>query len=305
MFDLQRIKHVLLLLIWPVCASLAQTEIPLYEGKIPNRKPVPDRELWRPNPIVDTVVTHVSIPTITVFEAPGSLKTQTAVIICPGGGYGSLCINMEGKKVARAFNQLGITAFVLKYRLPDDSAMHNKEIVPLQDAQQAIRLVRKRAAEWGIDSRKIGIMGFSAGGHLAATAGTHFESPLLDTGTTDVRPDFMILVYPVISFTDSIGHIGSRTNLLGSSPTKEQVNFFSNELHVNTKTPPTFITHAMDDTVVPLSNSMVFFRALKENRVPAAIRVFTKGEHGYLKSPPFEEWFGSCTYWLKEMGFLP
>lgn len=301
---MQRIKHVLLLLIWPVCASIAQTEIPLYEGKIPNRKPVPNRELWRPNPIVDTVVTHVSIPTISVFEPLGNLKTQTAVIICPGGGYGSLCINMEGKKVARAFNQLGITAFVLKYRLPDNSAMHNKEMVPLQDAQQAIRLVRKRAAEWGLDSRKIGIMGFSAGGHLASTAGTHFESPL-DTDATDVRPDFMILVYPVISFTDSIGHIGSRTNLLGSSPTKEQVNFFSNEQHVNTKTPPTFITHAMDDTVVPLTNSMVFFRALKKNKIPVAIRVFTKGEHGYLKSPPFEEWFGSCTYWLKEMGFLP
>lgn len=283
---------------------MGQTEMPLYEGNVPNRKLVPDRELWAPNPVVDTVVTKVSIPTLTMFEPEDDLKNQTAVIICPGGGYGSLCINMEGKKVARAFNKLGITAFVLKYRLPDDGSMYNKDIVPLQDAQQAIRTVRKHAGEWGIDPQKIGIMGFSAGGHLASTAGTHFESPI-GVDTTNVRPDFMVLIYPVISFIDSIGHIGSRTNLLGPSPTKQQIEFFSNELHVNASTPPTFLTHAMDDTVVPLANSMVFFKALKKNKIPSSIRVFSKGEHGYLKAPPFDEWFGSCVYWLKEMSFLP
>lgn len=298
------IKKLLLLLIWPTFTCLAQKEMPLYGGNVPNRKDVPDRELRTPNTIVDTVVSRVSVPTITVFEPTDGLKNGTAVIICPGGGYGVLCINMEGKKVARAFNKLGITAFVLKYRLPDDSAMNNKEIVPLQDAQQAIRTVRRRAQEWGIDPKKIGIMGFSAGGHLASTAGTHFDSPV-DADTTNVRPDFMVLIYPVISFTDSIGHIGSRTNLLGSSPTNEQIEFFSNELHVNASTPPTFLTHAMDDTVVPLANSMTFFNALNKNKVLSSMRIFSKGEHGYLKAPPFDEWFGSCAYWLKEMDFLP
>ncbi len=297
-------KLLLLLLIWPTFTSLAQTEIPLYGGDVPNRKDVPDRELRTPNDVVDTVVSRVSVPTITVFEPTSDLKNGTAVVICPGGGYGVLCINMEGKKVARAFNKLGVTAFVLKYRLPDDSAMNNKEIVPLQDAQQAIRTVRQRAQEWGIDPQKIGIMGFSAGGHLASTAGTHFDSPV-DAGTTNIRPDFMILIYPVISFTDSIGHIGSRTNLLGPSPTNEQIQFFSNELHVNASTPPTFLTHAMDDTVVPLANSMTFFKALNKNKIPSSMRIFSKGEHGYLNAPPFEEWFGSCAYWLKEMDFLP
>jgi len=298
-----KVKLLLIMLIWPTFTCLAQQEIPLYAGDIPNSKNVPDRELRTPNAVVDTVVTHVSVPTITIFEPTDRPKTRTAVIICPGGGYGSLCINMEGKKVARAFNKLGITAFVLKYRLPDDSAMHNKEIVPLQDAQQAIRMVRHGAQKWGIDPQKIGIMGFSAGGHLASTAGTHFDSPV-DEDTTNVRPDFMILIYPVISFTDSIGHIGSRTNLLGPSPTNKQVEFFSNELHINAFTPPTFLTHAEDDTVVPLANTMTFFKALNKNKISASTRIFSKGEHGYLNSPPFDEWFGSCAYWLKEMDLL-
>ncbi len=299
------IKKMLLgVLICSVVNCLGQEEIPLYPGKVPNSKNVADREAMSYDPRIDTMLTKVTVPTLRVFPAPEHLNTGTAVIICPGGGYGAVCISREGWQVAREFQQRGITAFVLKYRLPDDSTMRNKEMVPLQDAQQAIRMIRQQAERWAIDPQKIGIMGFSAGGHLAATAGTHFEQPV-DGGATSVRPDFMILVYPVISFTDSIGHVGSRTNLLGPSPTAAQIRFFSNELQVTAATPPAFLTHAADDPGVFLSNSLAFADALNRQKIPVSLRVFSKGGHGYLDRPPFEEWFSSCIYWLREMEWLP
>jgi len=289
---------------WTITCT-AQQVIPLYaDGKIPNSNPATDQEKFQVNKVVDTVVSEVSVPTLTVFLPPKELANGTAVIICPGGGYHVLLINWEGSRIAREFNKNGIAAFVLKYRLPSDRTMRDKSIGPLQDAQQAIEMVRQRAVEWNINPNQVGIMGFSAGGHLAATAGTHFTHPFLEKWNgISLRPDFMILIYPVISFTDSIGHIGSRGFLLGPSPSKAQIEFYSNEFHVTRHTPPTILIQATDDSVVSVKNSLYFYKALHENGVPAELHLYQKGEHGFLTAPPFDEWFGRCLYWMKEYGW--
>ncbi|QMW06860.1 alpha/beta hydrolase [Spirosoma foliorum] len=283
-------------------ACLAQQEIPLYSGPVPNAKDVPDGEIRR----ADFIVSKVSRPTLSIFLPPKGKANGTAVIICPGGGYGVLVIKREGYDVAEAFAKQGVTAFVLKYRLPSDETMLNKSIGPLQDAQQAIKTVRQRAAEWQVDPQKIGIMGFSAGGHLAATAGTHYGKSLIENpADISLRPNFMVLVYPVISLTERIGHAGTRTNLLGSTPSPEQIRLYSNEEHVDATTPPTFLTHAGDDTVVPVANSLVFYEALQRNGILTDMHLYAKGEHGYLKTPAFDEWFGRCLHWLRQIDLMP
>ncbi|GAB2773039.1 alpha/beta hydrolase [Rhabdobacter roseus] len=280
----------------------AQREFPLYNGPVPNSLSVPNEE-------VDNgkgVVSKVSIPTLTAFLPPKEKANGAAVIVCPGGGYGVLVIEREGYAIARAFAEMGVAAFVLKYRLPSPGTMANTAIGPLQDAQQAIRTVRQRAAEWNVDPQKIGIMGFSAGGHLAATAGTHFKVPLIDNPEkTSLRPDFLILVYPVISFQESLSHGGSRSNLLGTSASREAIDLYSNELQVDAQTPPAFLTHASDDSKVPVANSLVFYQALLRHQVPAEMHIYAKGEHGYGKTPAFEEWFGRCRRWLATSGLIP
>jgi acetyl esterase/lipase len=279
----------------------AQTVMRLYPEKIPNSTGAPDEETSK-----DLISRKVSKPTLAIYLPPAASATGTAVIVCPGGGYGVLVMGREGYEVAEELNKSGIAAIVLKYRLPDDKFMKDKAIAPLQDAQQAIKVVRENAQKWKIDPAKIGIMGFSAGGHLAATAGTHYDSSYIaNPKKTSLRPDFMILVYPVISLLDKIGHKGSGKNLLGDAPTSAQVKYFSNELQVTNKTPPAFLTHASDDTVVPVSNSLRFYEALTANGVPADMHIYSKGEHGYLKTPAFGEWFGRCLHWMKETELLP
>lgn len=250
------------------------------------------------NKTVDSLTSKVSVPGLTIF-LPKENTAATAVIICPGGGYGTLLTKREGSDVARAFNKLGIAAFVLKYRLPDSKIMKDQAIGPIQDAQQAIKIVRARAKEFGIDPSKIGIMGFSAGGHLASTAGTHFDNPYLDNADkTSLRPDFMILVNPVVSFNDSTGHIGSRDNLLGKNASEENIRLFSNELQVTKATPPTFLVHSGADVVVPVSNSIKFYEALNQNGVSGELHIYGKGEHGFLSYPSFEEWFERVINWM-------
>ncbi len=284
----------------------AQQEIPLYQAKIPNAIEASNLEEKKANDLVDTLTFNVSVPTLSVFLACGGKANVSAVIICPGGGYHVLLTKREGSDIAKAFNKLGISAFVLKYRLPDDRTMKDKSIGPLQDAQQAIKLVRQKAKEWNINPEKIGIMGFSAGGHLASTAGTHFRHPVIeDAEGISLRPDFMLLINPVISFTDSIGHIGSRSNLLGNSPKENQIKFLSNEFHVDPSTPPTILIHSGSDTVVPVANSIVLYQALLRNRIPGEIHIYSKGEHGFLTAPSFDEWFGRCVYWMKELAIIP
>ncbi len=298
-------KRILIFFIFFVKISNAQEIIQLYPGEIPNSKVSTNEEQQTGNDLVDTVTRKVSVPTLTIFRPFKNHSNGSAVIICPGGGYGVLLTKREGSDVAKAFTKLGVTAFVLKYRLPDDKTMKDKSIGPLQDALQALKMVRQNADKWNVDITRIGIMGFSAGGHLASTAGTHFETNLIENSENiKLRPDFMILVNPVISFSDSIGHIGSRKNLLGESPTIEKINFFSNELQVNQSTPPTFLVHAGDDTVVSPENSFSFYHALKRNKVSAELHMYSQGEHGFLKKPAFDEWFGRTVNWMKDMGLI-
>jgi len=281
--------------------TFGQQVIPLYEGKIPNSKETPDKE----HENSAHFVSKVSRPTLTVYQPSAGLAKGMAMIVCPGGGYAMLNMNMEGNKVAQQLNAVGITAFVLKYRLPDDSTMVDKSIGPLQDAKRAILILKTRAKEWNIDTTKIGMMGFSAGGHLAVCAATHFNKSFIENPSKiSLRPDFMILVYPVISFTDSLAQKNSRTALVGKTPNAEQIAFFSGELQVNSNTPPAFILHAGDDGVVSVRNSIAFYLALQKNKVQAGMHIFPTGQHGFFKQPASTAWFGYCTQWLHENGWL-
>jgi len=287
--------------------AIAQTTINLYTGKIPNSIPSTEEEKTETDPKGIIRISKVTVPSLTVYLPPKEKANGTAVVICPGGGYGILAAGHEGIDVAKRFNEMGVTAFVLKYRLPSDKIMLNKEIGPIQDAQRAIEIVRTRAKEWGINKNKIGIVGFSAGGHLASTAGTHFENNYLEPGKkANLRPDFMILGYPVISFSDSIGHRGSRNNLLGENPSAEKIIEYSNELQVSKNTPPTFLVHAMDDKAVPVQNSVNFYEALQKNKIPSEIYLYEKGGHGFgLINPTSDvKWMDLAEAWMKKTGII-
>lgn len=244
-------------------------------------------------------VSKVKTPTLTAFipEKPNG----TAVIICPGGGYARLAINKEGYKVGEWLNTLGITAFVLKYRLPNDSIMKDKSIGPLQDAQEAMRFVRRNAQKWNINKDKIGILGFSAGGHLASSLSTHYDDNTYEVkDTTSARPNFSILIYPVISMTNEITHQGSRNRLLGKSPSVELIEKYSNEKQIDALTPPAFLVHATDDQAVPVENSIAYYLALKNNNISAELHVYQDGKHGFGlgKKGTSENWTDQCKQWL-------
>ena len=289
-------------------ALYAQQTINLYNGAVPNSKPYNTKEWWEPRESGDTIVHFTSQPTLTIFLPDRKIATGTAVVICPGGGYWITSIVKEGFAIAREFNKMGVAAFVLKYRMPEDSVMINKTIGPLQDAQRAIQLVRMHAKEWNVDAGKVGIMGFSAGGHLASTAATHFTHSYIENANNiNLRPDFSIFIYPVISFQDSIAHIGSRDRLIGKNPSKSLLDSFSNELQVTTQTPPTFLVHATDDKTVPVINSIVFYEALIRNKISAEMHIYKAGGHGFglHNSTTNELWMESCRNWLRSMKLLP
>lgn len=282
----------------------AQQSLPLYPDSIPNSTGYKMKEIpveWNGKVAGYRNISH---PSLSVYlPAPGT-ATGSAVVICPGGGYWFENAVPEGKTIAETLIKHGITAFVLKYRLPSDSIMKDKSIGPLQDAQQAIKLVRQRAKEWNIEPNKIGIMGFSAGGHLASTAATHFNTAYIPNKEgTSLRPDFAILIYPVISFTEELMHKGSRDFLLGNNPTAEQTKLFSNEQQITTETPPTWLTHAGDDTVVPVGNSIRFYEALVKNKVPAEMHLYPKGGHGFVLFEPTEEWMQPLFLWMRKNGW--
>lgn len=294
-----KIKLCILLLL-VAGSSKAQQIIPLYTGPIPNATSYAMQEI--PTVKDGRVVWYrnVSKPTLTIFLPAKENASGTAVLLFPGGGYSGESYDAEGVRIAQTFIRHGVAAFVVKYRLPSDSIMVDKSIGPLQDAQRAIQLVRERAADWSIQPDKIGIMGFSAGGHLASTAGTHFDEPLIENpNKTSLRPDFMILVYPVISMQEVPAHKGSRANLLGEQPTKAQIDRFSNDLHVTTQTPPTYLTHSGDDTVVDVDNSIAFYEALRHHKVPAELHLYPTGNHGFVLKLPAEEWMVPLFTWMK------
>jgi acetyl esterase/lipase len=303
-----RMKHLLffLLSVQFSIMSAAQDIIPLYK-KVPNAIPGPNREVSETGADGTLRISHVCIPTLSVFLPPKEKASGTAVIICPGGGYARLAASHEGFDVARALNEWGVAAFVLKYRLPDDSTMIRKETGPLQDAQRAIQIVREQAKKWHINPNYIGIMGFSAGGHLASTAGTHFNAPVIENSRhTSLRPDFMILLYPVISFTDSLAHMGSRINLIGKNAPEEKIRYYSSELQATPQTPPAFIVHAKDDGAVKVQNSIHFYEALQKNKVPAMLHLYEKGGHGFgmiNKTSP-DRWMDWLKDWMRDNGWV-
>jgi acetyl esterase/lipase len=281
---------------------MAQDFLPLYPAGIPNSKPVANKQ--KANKGADGIerISDVSVPTYRFFPAPASKNPQSCVVICPGGGYRILASSHEGYDIAAKFNEIGVSALVLYYRLPADSAQVEKKYAPLQDAQAAIALVRANAAKWNVDPAKVGIMGFSAGGHLAATASTHFNKDY--TGSlsgANLRPDFSILLYPVISMR-SFGHGGSKQSLLGKNPTEEELALFSNEEQVTAQTPKAFIVHASDDNAVPLKNSLLYAERLTANKVPVDLHVYAKGGHGFglnNKTTSGDLWFDRLIAWMK------
>jgi len=281
----------------------AQQTIPLYPSAIPNSTSYIMKEIKMERDGQLIGYRSISEPTLAVYLPDEKLATGAAVVICPGGGYGMESYRLEGTIIAEAFVKKGIAAFILKYRLPSDSIMPDKSIGPLQDAQQAIKTVRQRAEEWKLNPSKIGIMGFSAGGHLASTTGTHFnKSYIPNDENISLRPDFMILIYPVISMKEGLTHGGSKTNLLGKSPSEEQIALFSNELQVNANTPPTWITHTGDDTVVPVENSILFYQELIRNKVPAEMHLYPAGNHGFVLKLPTDEWMQPLFGWMQKSG---
>ncbi|MFO7655801.1 MAG: alpha/beta hydrolase [Bacteroidales bacterium] len=278
--------------------------IPLWEKDIPNFRQTGEKENADTSDIVR--ISKVQQPEIAVFLPSKKNANGRAVIICPGGGYVRLAYDWEGTDIAKWFNSKGIAAIVLKYRLPGTESSIIRHTSPLLDARRAMRMVRFHAPEWNIDSRRIGIVGFSAGGHLASTLGTHFDDGI--PASSDVvdrvscRPDFMILVYPVISMDSAITHKGSMYSLLGKNPDNELVTLYSNELHVNENTPPAFIVHSIDDKAVPVENSIRFLNAMKENGVSCEMHLYPTGGHGYslgLGNAHLSTWPERCTEWLK------
>ena len=246
-------------------------------------------------------------PTLTIYEPAPEKATGTAIVVCPGGGYGGLAMGHEGHDVARWLSSIGITATILKYR----HAPRYHFPAPLQDAQRAIRTVRARAEEWKIAPDRIGILGFSAGGHLASSAGTHFELGKPDAKDpverVSSRPDFMVLAYPVISFTSAFTHVGSRNNFLGKNRSPEMMQKFSNETQVTKETPPTFLMHTSEDRGVPSENSIYFYLALRRAGVPAEMHIYEKGRHGVglaPKDPVLSSWPKRCEGWMRKRGIL-
>jgi acetyl esterase/lipase len=249
----------------------------------------------------------VDKPKITVYRAPADRASGAAVVICPGGGYRVVAADHEGKQIAEWLNSLGVSAFVLQYRLGE----RYRHPAPLQDAQRAIRMVRSRANEWGVDPKRVGILGFSAGGHLASTAATHFDDGRKDAADPvergGSRPDFAVLCYAVISLADPTAHVGSRTSLLGDPAPPALVELLSNERQVTPRTPPTFLWHTADDGAVPVENSVLFFEALHKAGVPGELHVFPHGRHGLGLAPgdpAVSQWPRLCAVWMEGLGLL-
>ncbi len=282
-------KQILFSVLIVMLSSLlnAQEVIKLY----PNG-PKESNEITTPEKYRDKeFLMDISEPRMFVFPASKENANGTAVLICPGGGYGGVSQIKEGSDFAKWFNDLGVSAFVLYYRMPNGHTL-----VPLTDAQAALAIIHERANEWKIDKKKIGIMGFSAGGHLASTVGTHFK-------TSVERPAFMILGYPVVTMDSTLTHRGSRNNLLGKKPSDELVKLYSNELQVTKKTPPTFIVHATDDKTVPVKNSIQLYQALKEKKIEAELDTFAVGGHGFgmrKRNIPVDNWTDLLKTWMKK-----
>jgi acetyl esterase/lipase len=290
-----RLTAVALVLGWiciPACAQNAKPALqPLWPGDAPGAKGKD----------------ALDVPGYLLYPAPADKANGTAIVVCPGGGYGALAMDHEGYQIAAWLNSAGVTAVIVKYRL----GPRYQHPVPHQDAQRALRTVRFRAKEWGVDPQRVGILGFSAGGHLASTVGTHFEKVNPDApdpiDRLSDRPDFMVLMYPVITLTGPHAHVGSRNNLLGKNPDPQLVDRLCNDKMVTPQTPPTFLVHTTEDKGVPPENSVLFYLALTKAKVPAEMHIFEKGRHGLGLGPkelPYSSWPGRCLAWMQSRGLL-
>ncbi|HTK17872.1 MAG TPA: alpha/beta hydrolase [Mucilaginibacter sp.] len=300
------LKNICLLLsaamLFSLSSNAQEKPIPLYPNGVPNSKKAPATYVEKKEGYTVSLVTE---PTITPYFPDKDKATGTAIIIFPGGSYINLATGHEGDAIAKEFNKFGLAAFVVKYRLPSDQIMGDKTIGPLQDAERAIQIVRQRASEWGVNPNKVGIIGFSAGGHLASTLDTHFDKVVIDNkDNINLRPDFAMLIYPVISF-GPYAHAYSRENLIGKNPSQQLLDLYSNEKQVTPNTPPTFLIHAEDDDVVPVQNSLLFYDALVKNKVKAEMHLFQEGGHGFglTNSKNKGRWSEWAENWLKENGF--
>ena len=282
------------LLLWP-------------KGLVPNQEIGQEKEKITETDILK--IENVQNPSIEIYLPSKSIRTGKAVVICPGGGYSFLAYDWEGTDFAKALNAKGIAAFVLKYRLPTSATIIDPKWAPLQDAQRAIRLVRYYAKKWDINPTQVGIMGFSAGGHLASSLGTHYNKKTVadSKDAIDVlsaRPDFMALIYPVITFDKKHYHAGSKNNLIGLNASADLVNKFSNNLHVDSNTPPSFLIHSADDKTVPVENSLMFYNALIKNGVSAEMHLYPRGGHGFALAKGrgyLENWPHLLFNWILEL----
>ncbi|NOX64346.1 MAG: alpha/beta hydrolase [Chlorobi bacterium] len=302
-------KNVLILVLLLSLVTKAQDlRISLWGDNIPNYQEVGEKET--PNDAAE--IEHyrlVTNPDISVYLPAKKNSTGQAVLIIPGGGYGAVVYKWEGTDIAKWLNAYGIAGIVLKYRLPHAKSNIVRDKSPLLDASRAMKMIRANAEKWHIDKNNIGVMGFSAGGHLASTLGTHYDRDgnegLDEIDTISSRPDFMVLMYPVITMDETFTHMGSRKNLLGENPSQELIDYYSNEKQVTENTPTTFLVHASDDKVVPVENSIRFYESLHKHGVKAEMHIFEYGGHGFALANGkgyLESWKDLCIDWLRHLG---
>lgn len=291
-----------------VAALALIVPLPLSAQALSAQEPKPEvQPLWKGDAPGAKGKDAVDVPGFILYRAPADKANGAAIVVCPGGGYGVLAMDHEGHQIARWLNGQGVTAVIVKYRL---GPRYNHP-TPLTDAQRALRVTRFRAKEWGVDPKRVGILGFSAGGHLASTTGTHFDAGQSDApdpiDRISCRPDFMVLMYPVITLTGPYAHVGSRNNLLGKNPDPKLVDHLCNDKMVTPETPPTFLVHTTEDTGVPPENSVLFYMALCKHKVPAELHIYEKGQHGLGLGPkelPYASWPDRCVAWLQSRGIL-
>lgn len=303
---MKKFLSALLLTMISSYVSAQEIILPLWEGTPPLQQDMGLEEKAVEEGIIR--IENVQIPQIEVFLPSKQIRTGQAVVIFPGGGYHILAYDWEGRDFAKWLNTQGIVGIVVKYRLPDSKSLTDAKEVPLLDAQRAVRLVRRYAKEWDISPFNIGVMGFSAGGHLASTVSTQYDHEVDRTkdeiDTLSARPDFSVLVYPVISFVDASVHSGSRKNLLGENPSEGLIKRFSAELNVDANTPPAFLVHAQDDNGVPVENSLLYYQALTKHKIPASLHIYPKGGHGFgfgLGKGPVDGWRAILLDWLEDL----
>ena len=278
--------------------------IQLWPDGVPNQRITYEQEINTYGDI--DWVKNVQNPCLDIYLPTLLHRTKQVVVICPGGGYSGLAYDWEGEDIAKWFNSIGVTACVLKYRLPNSPSLITAHDAPLQDAQRAIQIVRSMDSLWHIDRHQVGVMGFSAGGHLASTLTVHYDAHI-DTSPKDTisaRPDFAILIYPVITMDSAYTHMGSRNNLIGLNPSDQLVQYYSNEKHVDSETPPTFLVHSGDDLAVPVMNSLLFYEALQRFKVPTEMHIYPYGGHGYslaIGKGHLATWPDRLAAWLESL----